>query len=962
MAQPLSRPLFLSRFGPWPPISPSLRFPHRFQLRPGSQRMPRSGSQLRPPLQSLAWPPSQRLPLFHLLSQIPAQPLSQTHSQNLLKAGAQPLPFLQSPSQPLLPSHPLPLHKSQCPAQPNSLSQSLPSSLCLPRSLPLPSPLFHTLPLSQPRLRSGLQLPSALLLLLLLSVLGPGAGGLFLTDYSTCSPRKLNPFRSFASTELFHFHVPEDTFLAVWNLIIFKEQGGTFGDHCPDQSVTVYFRSGAPPVINPLHTHFPGDTAVPGVFSLTLSWTLPNRTSGIFNVSSPLPGDWFLAAHLPRAHGHISVKGLQDECQYLLQPQLIVRRLLDVAVLVPGRPSEQTLSLHNRSALYKVFVPSFTYRVSAQLVCVGGRGASACPLTLRLRPKAPPLHNSSSVACGGASVCQLELALPPWGHWVYVRVETPSRGPGRTVCFQLCVRLQECPQPSLSRALVPGAAMNMPQSLGNQPLPPEPSSLRAPAEGPGATSPPEHCWPVRPTLRNELDTFSVHFYVFFGPSVALPPERPAVFALRLLPVLDSGGVLSLELQLNVSSLRQENVTVFGCLTHEVPLSLGDAAMTCSKESLAGFLLTVSATSRVARLRIPFPQTGTWFLTLRSLCGVGPRFVRCRNATAEVRLRTFLSPCVDDCGPYGQCKLLRTHNYLYAACECKAGWRGWGCTDSADALTYGFQLLSTLLLCLSNLMFLPPVVLAIRSRYVLEAAVYTFTMFFSTFYHACDQPGIVVFCIMDYDVLQFCDFLGSLMSVWVTVIAMARLQPVVKQVLYLLGAMLLSMALQLDRHGLWNLLGPSLFALGILATAWYAASAAGTATRPRGAAGFSTCAQAALSRAVPSCSMLLWRPETTTSTFTAFGICSSLAVWASCCPLVPRLTARSRLEPGPGAAVTSCASMSRRSWALWAREGPLSAASAPAERGFGLPLGNVNSSSGQRALPWVLPGSMESSQG
>ena len=46
-------------------------------------------------------------------------------------------------------------------------------------------------------------------------------------------------------------------------------------------------------------------------------------------------------------------QGLQDECQYLLQPQLIVRRLLDVAVLVPGRPSEQTLSAHNRSALYK---------------------------------------------------------------------------------------------------------------------------------------------------------------------------------------------------------------------------------------------------------------------------------------------------------------------------------------------------------------------------------------------------------------------------------------------------------------------------------------------------------------------------------------------------------------------------------------------------------------------------------
>lgn len=36
-------------------------------------------------------------------------------------------------------------------------------------------------------------------------------------------------------------------------------------------------------------------------------------------------------------------------------------------------------------------------------------------------------------------------------------------------------------------------------------------------------------------------------------------------------------------------------------------------------------------------------------------------------------------------------------------------------------------------------------------------------------------------------------------------------------------MSLSMALQLDRHGLWNLLGPSLFALGIMAVAWVRAA-------------------------------------------------------------------------------------------------------------------------------------------
>lgn len=63
------------------------------------------------------------------------------------------------------------------------------------------------------------------------------------------------------------------------------------------------------------------------------------------------------------------------------------------------------------------------------------------------------------------------------------------------------------------------------------------------------------CWPIRPTLRNELDTFSVHFYVFFGPNISIPPDRAAVFAINLMPVLDSGGVLNMELKLNLVSCR-----------------------------------------------------------------------------------------------------------------------------------------------------------------------------------------------------------------------------------------------------------------------------------------------------------------------------------------------------------------------------------------------------------------------
>lgn len=186
------------------------------------------------------------------------------------------------------------------------------------------------------------------------------------------------------------------------------------------------------------------------------TWSFPtslasNRLQGSL-FSAYLPGPWVgsLPPSLPEQSGRPEQASFPPHApsfpphapSFLVLPLPCVPLVSVFAFLPPTSP------------LPRVFVPSFTYRVSAQLACVGGRGVSACPLSLRLRPKAPPLHNSSSVACGGASGCQLELALPPWGHWVYVRVETSSRGPGRTIRFQLCVRLQgqnPCICPSLCR-------------------------------------------------------------------------------------------------------------------------------------------------------------------------------------------------------------------------------------------------------------------------------------------------------------------------------------------------------------------------------------------------------------------------------------------------------------------------------------------------------------------------------
>ncbi|XP_052614792.1 post-GPI attachment to proteins factor 6 isoform X2 [Peromyscus californicus insignis] len=562
-----------------------------------------------------------------------------------------------------------------------------------------------------------------LLLLLLLARPPPAAAGDskkseagLVSEHFSQAPQKLSFYSWYGSTRLFHFRVPPDTVLLRWLLHVSQS-----GPSCTDVEITVHFRYGAPPVINPLGTSFPDNTLSQASFHIRalLSTMLLGNTS--VNISHPAPGDWFVVAHLPPSSQKIEVKGSVPTCAYTFQPDMLALRVVEVSILEPDVPLSQTLLSH--PSYLKIFVPEYTQELRLELQGCVSSVSPGCPVRLTVGASTLPRNFQKVLSCTGLTpACHLLLSSPPWGRWLQVTVESLA-----------------------------------------------------------------------------------------GPHVSVVFTAKAAFT-----GMDSGGSLIIILRANQTEVTNGTL-VAACVNAASPFLGFNTSLNCTTAFFQGYPMFMSASSHVANLIIPYPETDNWYLSLQLVCPASSE--DCEQAKAHVETILYLVPCLNDCGPYGQCLLLRRYGYLYAGCSCKAGWRGWSCTDNSTAQTVAQQKAAALLLTLSNLMFLAPIAVSVQRSFLVEASVYFYTMFFSTFYHACDQPGEAVLCILSYDTLQYCDFLGSGASTWVTILCMARLKTILKQILFVLGTLVIAMSLQMDRRGIWNLMGPCLFAFVIMASMW-----------------------------------------------------------------------------------------------------------------------------------------------
>ncbi|XP_075686803.1 post-GPI attachment to proteins factor 6 isoform X2 [Rhinoderma darwinii] len=624
-------------------------------------------------------------------------------------------------------------------------------------------------------------------------------------------PQRLSFFSWYGNVRLFQFQVPSDAVLLRW----FFQASRAKGDGCGDVEITVHLRYGAPPVINPLGYSFAPNTSVPYSFTQTMTFRNSLQSNVYLNITNPTAGDWFLAAHLPKDTEKIEIQGLTKSCTYIFQPELFVLREVDVPILQANVPTQQVLESIKNPTRYKLFIPEYTRELQLQLLeCTSNATPNGCPLKVTVGSVTQPSSSAHEVNCSEGSDCGIVLQSPPWEKWLNVIVEMPQ-WLNASVSFQLVYNLSVCKPGSLGSRMSL-AFLNLFASSNNSTLlkddqQPTPSTTDLLNESPTS------CLRKYPVIREDLDVVSVRFHPVTTPSVPVVAQLPSVVLLDLDSEMDSGGMLVVNLQLNKTGVRSVNIPVVACLSPAAPVLTLNVTQNCATAFSQGYFFNFSNGATSGTQNIPYPVTDRWYLSMQVLCPENDS--TCQQQIFKVIVTAYLSPCLDDCGTYGECRLLRRNGYLYAACSCKAGWAGWSCTDDQNAQSVAQQLTSTLLLTLSNLLFVPTIIVAIYHLYFVEAAVYAYTMFFSTFYHACDQPGVTVMCIMDYDTLQFCDFFGSVVAIWVTILCMARLKNIIKYVLFMLGTLVIAMSMQLDRRGIWNMLGPCLFALIILVIAW-----------------------------------------------------------------------------------------------------------------------------------------------
>ncbi|XP_026760611.2 post-GPI attachment to proteins factor 6 [Galleria mellonella] len=608
---------------------------------------------------------------------------------------------------------------------------------------------------------------------------------------------------------------------------------------CDPQEIVVNIKYGAYAAVNPDGYDFPKDFVDPAtredLYTLELESDGRNRT---YSIKNPKPGQWYALIYIkwedPRTQA-LEQQGLVADCQTIIYTDLQVKRVKDIEYV--NCYSGLTVNYTQIPSYYKCMsrdkVQPIRFNLTVNNAPIGSK-----KVLLKIQTLSLPTDESHILSCAfdPNSGTQSVVFIPNLFEWHYLYLDFIDNSTNIADCESYITNDDHETDNYTILELMRddrGRFFTFDYGLPTTDLQDTTSLVNISS--------------------NEIKTlrFKVHQFLDIGGSLSI--EASLLMSLKYYMgykrELKEGALLA---------FTEENqyFKAVICLDigySSIPLENGYCKYNDHIKPALFILNSTDSDSIYDKVIIPFPESGTWYLTFRIFCDDvvcpcrttdnGTKYYVdstpldkdaiqdsttkevWREGTSECNATVVLSvsstSCVaGKCSNHGNCLLNTFGGLVMSFCSCSAGYGGWDCSDDSRMDSKLYMLVSVLLLTLSNLLFSLSIYIAIIRLYYTEAMMYGFTMIFSTFYHACDAPAQVAYCILTGNILQFGDFYCGIMSFWVTLLAMSIINERFRSSLQLIGAIVIALLTTWNRRSFMAFVLPVAVGLFILLLSWY----------------------------------------------------------------------------------------------------------------------------------------------
>ncbi|XP_020281025.1 transmembrane protein 8A-like isoform X3 [Pseudomyrmex gracilis] len=628
----------------------------------------------------------------------------------------------------------------------------------------------------------------------------------------------IHSFKSYSDVTMFHYTIPKEVLRATWQFAAFMDDLT-----CQPRKVYIHLKFGSYPIITKNN-----NISVKNMYTehddsiiVTTITTYQSKNTTLVPVYGPQPGDWFVAAYMPYWNEKVQQQGLEHKCQYSIGTVVLWSQEDNIENIPVGY--KQTLRTSATTTYYKIYIPSKTwsFRLSVWNCSFTLRNLrdirESCIDSISLRGRALPILNQShSIKLKNLTMntnYTFVESSPYEDSYYYLSIVSNS-----VIEFNVKIDISECPI-KLTEKFFTREYINTVSSS---------NSVK------GHTKDLiKHKWYYQETNVSSFysrDEFYKKNKAYETDNLCVPRHQlgeewlssrlmltdsvPVMLQFDILPLIDIGGILDINLHLEVNKMSlKQSVVITICIQRGRVPKLENYK--CQSEALSLYLSSLDKQN--TNLSIAYPQPDTWYIITHARCYNydNPTFCQVKEIFVLMNIRTknCMHSNQSPCGNHGICQEIQKNILHYATCNCFKGtniisirsYTGWDCTEVPNTIPIMSSLISTVLLILSNIFFIPAIYIAVKRDLYAEGLVYLTTMIFSSIYHACDQNG--QFCIAKYEILQYSDFFSSILAFWVTLVAMAELPTNFIPLCHMAGVFVINFVVQIDRMRLISILIP-----------------------------------------------------------------------------------------------------------------------------------------------------------